>query len=168
MPAPPVGQAPVWGRLPCGAGSQPAAASEAAREFCKRRVCYRSPVACPYFQPVTRLDAGGWDPPPRLPLGDAWSGFCVALATGSFEPPEAVQRELCNCGYARGKCTYFPSESAADAVRFASQGLGMIYILEKDHAPAAFGEFREADHGVAIVAQARAFLESLTSNSESR
>ena len=44
----------------------------------------------------------------------------------------------------------------------------MIYILEKDHAPAAFGEFREADHGVAIVAQARAFLESLTSNSESR
>ena len=122
---------------------------------------------------MKRLDAGGWDAAPRLPLGDAWSGFCLALAAGSFEPPEAVQRELCNCGYARGKCSYFPLESTADAVRFASQGLatgapGIIYILEKDHVPVAFGEFREQDHGVAIVAQARAFLESLTLNSESR
>jgi hypothetical protein len=118
-------------------------------------------MSCPYFQPVKRLDAGGWDPPPRLPLGDAWSGFC--LASGSFEPPESVQRELCNCGYARGRCAYFPDESAADAVRFA-QGAGtsnLIYILEKDHAPVAFGEFREAEHGAAIVAQARAFMGSL-------
>ncbi len=123
-------------------------------------------MACPYFQPVKRLDAGGWDPPPRLPLGDAWSGFCLALAAGSFEPPESVQRELCNCGYARGKCAYFPSESAADAVRFASQALEngapkTIYILEKDHAPLAFGEYRESEHGTAVVAQARAFLENL-------
>jgi hypothetical protein len=120
-------------------------------------------MACPYFQPVSRLDAGGWDPAPRLPLGDAWSGFCVALASGSFEPEESVQRELCNCGYARGKCAYFPPECDADAVRFASQGLGMIYILEKDHVPVAFGAFLEQAHGVAIVAQARAFLESLSS-----
>jgi hypothetical protein len=91
----------------------------------------------------------------------------MALASGSFEPPESVQRELCNCGYARGKCAYFPSQGHADAVRFASQGLGMIYILEKDHVPVAFGEFRETEHGTAIVAQARAFFESLSSAPES-
>jgi hypothetical protein len=135
-------------------------------------------MACPYFQPVKRLDSGGWDPAPRLPLGDAWSGFCVALASGlssagSFEPPESVQRELCNCGYARGRCAYFPDECAADAVRFAQTSqpqsgqaidparivsMRLVYILEKDHAPLAFGEFRETEHGAAVVAQARAFL----------
>lgn len=123
-------------------------------------------MACPYFQPVKRLDAGGWDPPPRLPLGGAWAGFCLAVAAGSFaasfEPPESVQRELCNCGYARRRCAYFPDECAADAVRFAQLSPGRIlYILEKDHAPLTFGEFREAEHGAAIIAQARAFLEGL-------
>jgi hypothetical protein len=44
----------------------------------------------------------------------------------------------------------------------------MIYILEKDHVPVAFGAFREQDHGVAIVAQARAFLEGRSSASEPR
>jgi hypothetical protein len=112
------------------------------------------------------LDAGGWDPPPRLPLGAAWAGFCTALATGSFEPPESIQRDLCNCGYARGRCAYFPAEHESDAVRFAAQDREtdaprIIYILEKDHAPIAFGEFREAEHGPALVAQARAFLEHL-------
>ncbi len=123
-------------------------------------------MACPYFQPTTRLDAGGWDPPPRLPLGDAWSGFCLALAGRSFAPPEDVQRELCNCGYARGRCAYFPEESRADAVRFAPQpseqgDAAILYIFENEHAPVDFGVFREQDHGVAIVAQARAFLEVL-------
>ena len=123
-------------------------------------------MACPFFQPVKRLDAGGWDPPPRLPLGDAWSGFCLAPATGSFEPPESVQRDLCNCGYARGRCAHFPADHEADAVRFAAQdretdARRIIYILEKDHVPVAFGEFRELEHGAAIVAQARAFLEGL-------
>jgi hypothetical protein len=68
---------------------------------------------------------------------------------------------LCNCGYARGRCGHFPHDSPADAVRF-SGGCGsrrLIYILEKDHAPLAFGEFRESEHGAAVVAQARAFLE---------
>lgn len=120
-------------------------------------------MACPYFQPVAPFDAGGWEPPPRLPLGGAWSGFCQAPSSGSFAPAEAVQRELCNCGYARGRCAYFPAESQADAVRFAPSGTAangdqaLLYIFEKDHAPAAFGEFREADHTLAIVAQATAF-----------
>jgi hypothetical protein len=109
------------------------------------------------------LDAGGWEPPPRLPLGGAWSGFCQALASGSFTPPEALQRELCNCGYARGRCAYFPAESQTDAVRFALTGTAangeqrLLYIFEKDHAPAAFGEFREAEHTNAAIAQAIAF-----------
>jgi hypothetical protein len=127
-------------------------------------------MACPFFQPVKPLDAGGWDPPPRLPLGDAWSGFCLALPSGSFEPPESVQRELCNCGYARGRCPYFPPECRTDAVRFAQAQLAaapqdqpprIIYIFEKDHAPLAFGEYREAEHDAAIAAQAKAFLECL-------
>jgi hypothetical protein len=116
-------------------------------------------MACPYFQPVARLDSSAWDPVPRLPLGDAWSGFCLAVAAGSFPPQESVQRELCNCGYARGRCSYFPGEADADAVRFAHEAgtQKLIYILEKDHAPLVFGEFRESEHGAAIVAQARAF-----------
>jgi hypothetical protein len=48
-------------------------------------------------------------------------------------------------------------------VRFAQRtdAARLTYILEKDHAPLAFGEFRESEHGAAIVAQARAFLEGL-------
>ena len=117
-------------------------------------------MACPYFQPVARLDSSAWDPAPRLPLGDAWSGFCLAL-TSSFEPPESIQHELCNCGYARGRCAHFPAESSADAVRFAHEpgSQKLLYILEKDHAPLAFGEFLESQHGAAMIAQARAFLE---------
>ena len=80
----------------------------------------------------------------------------------SFEPPESVQHDLCNCGYARGRCAHFPAESSADAVRFAlePETLKLRYILEKDHAPLAFGEFLESEHGAAMVAQARAFLGS--------
>ena len=91
-------------------------------------------MACPYFKPSRRLDAGGWDPAPRLPLGDAWGGECTAGV--AWEPPEAIQREVCNCGYARGRCEHFPVDERADAVRFSSgAGERLIYILEKDHAP---------------------------------
>ena len=69
-----------------------------------------------------------------------------------------MQRNLCNCGYARGLCAHFPQETAPDAVRFAQKAEALLYILEKDHAPLAFGEFRESEHSAAIVAQAQAFL----------
>ena len=58
-------------------------------------------MACPFFKPARRLDAGGWDPPPRLPLGDAWAGECTAGC--GEQPVESTQREVCNCGYARGR-----------------------------------------------------------------
>lgn len=56
-------------------------------------------MACPFFRPLRRLDSGGWTPAPRLPLGGAWSGECTAGE--SKEASEAIQRDLCNSGYAR-------------------------------------------------------------------
>jgi hypothetical protein len=133
-------------------------------------------VACPFFLPVRRLASGGWNPAPRLPLGDAYSGSCQADASGPFEPPEEIQRELCNCGYARGRCAHFPENAAADAVRFSVTGdqdgrVTLIYILEKDHAPMEHGsmEHGSMEHGLMnyatgagepLASQARAFVES--------
>jgi len=118
-------------------------------------------MACPYFRPSRRLDSGGWDPPPRLPLGDAWAGACTAGCP--WEPPESIQREFCNTGYARGRCDHFPESEAADAVRFsimpASQRL--IYILERDHAPIEHGEINAmTDTREPLASLARAFWES--------
>ena len=116
-------------------------------------------MACPYFKPSRRLDAGGWDPAPRLPLGDAWAGECTAGV--AWEPAEALQRETCNCGYARGRCAHFPEDSTADAVRFSMAGERLIYILEKDHAPVEHGEVdRLTEKREPLASLARAFLES--------
>lgn len=131
-------------------------------------------MACPFFVPSRRLENTGWVRPPRLPLGDYFGGACYAQPSGVIELPESRQRELCNCGYARGKCDRFPSGSTADAVRFSvtddtPNRLLMVYVVEKDHAPAKFGtlEYLIAEahlDGLPIsdilVQQARAFLES--------
>ena len=131
-------------------------------------------MACPFFAPSHRLEFTGWARPPRFPLGDAFRGACHALPSVVFEPPEAHQREVCNCGYARGRCDRFPHGSAGDAVRFSVTGqtssrLSMIYVVEKDHAPAEHGtlEFALADLSLAgppigdvLAQQARAFVES--------
>ncbi len=122
-------------------------------------------MACPFFKPLRRLDSGGWNPSPRLPLGDAWGGECTAR--GTWEPTETVQREVCNCGYARGRCEHFPGDGVADAVRFTMiAGNGdaderLIYILEKDHAPVEHGAIDGAtDPREPLASQARAFVES--------
>jgi len=117
-------------------------------------------LACPYFKPSRRLDAGGWDPAPRLPLGDAWAGECTA--GNAWEPAEAVQRETCNCGYARGRCAHFPDDAGADAVRFSMvAGKRLIYIFEKDHAPVEHGEVdRATEMREPLASLARAFRES--------
>ena len=128
-------------------------------------------VACPFFMPSRRLEHVGWVRPPRLPLGDPWAGTCHARADDIFEPPEIQQRELCNCGYARSRCDRFPGREAADAMRFSITSdtggvIRMVYIVEKDHAPASHGvlEFSESGEvsGVSdlLAQQARAFLES--------
>ena len=120
------------------------------------KLCIRiRSMSCPFFKPLRILDAGGWIPAPRLPLGSAWAGEC----TMGGDPPEAAQRELCNQGYARGRCEQFPPDSAADAVRFSLSLDGrLIYILERDHAPVEHGEIDPAtDPREPLAAQAKAF-----------
>jgi hypothetical protein len=115
-------------------------------------------MACPYFKPLRPLDSGGWDPAPRLPLGGAWAGECTARP--GWEPPEAIQRDVCNSGYPRGRCDHFPPDARADAVRFSFSGGRLIYILEKDHAPVEHGEIEpDAAHNPRepLASQARAF-----------
>jgi hypothetical protein len=113
-------------------------------------------------------------------LGDSFAGACHAQPADIVEPPEAQQLELCNCGYARGRCDRFPGNSAADAVRFSVTDdsptrLLVVYVVEKDHAPAEFGtlEYVVADARLeelrnivgsrisdVLAQQAGAFLES--------
>ena len=118
-------------------------------------------MACPFFKPARRLDAGGWDPAPRLPLGDAWGGECTAGC--AEQPDESIQRQVCNCGYARGRCAHFPAETTVDAVRFSmGSGERLIYIFEKDHAPLEHGDIDPAtDPREPLASLARAFSESL-------
>jgi len=127
--------------------------------------------------PLRRLEITGWVRPPRFPLGDSFGGACHARPSEVIEPPEAHQRELCNCGYARTRCDRFPGGDAADAVRFSVTAetpnrLSVVYVVEKDHAPAEFGtlEYLIADARLngpqisdVLVQQARAFLESYLS-----
>jgi hypothetical protein len=115
-------------------------------------------LACPYFKPLRRLDAGAWDPAPRLPLGDAWAGACTVGS--AWEPAEPMQRETCNCGYVRGRCAHFPDDAGADAVRFSMAGERLIYILEKDHAPLEHGEVEATEMREPLASLARAFRES--------
>jgi hypothetical protein len=130
-------------------------------------------VACPFFAPSRRLEIAGWVRPPRFPLGGTFGGACHASPADVIEPPEAQQRELCNCGYARGRCDRFPGEGAADAVRFSvtedtAKRLRVIYVIEKDHAPDRFGTLEysiddgrlDGPIGDILAQQVRAFLES--------
>lgn len=131
-------------------------------------------MACPFFMPLRTLDGGSWTHAPRLPLGDPYYGTCLARPKELFDPPEAVQRDLCNCGYARGRCDHFTDDAAADAVRFSVTGdesgiVRLVYIIEKEHAPIEHGvlEYSVAESQLVndrtselLASQARAFLES--------
>jgi hypothetical protein len=99
---------------------------------------------------------------PRLPLGAAYSGVCRARAGVEYEPPEDHQRELCNCGYARGRCSDFPADATADAVRFSVTGERIVYVFEKDHAPVRHGVVEllgTSAEDELLESQARAFAE---------
>ena len=128
-------------------------------------------MACPFFAPSRRLENAGWVRPPRYPLGDLFSGTCHAQPS---DPAEGRQDELCNNGYARGRCDRFPGGSAPDAVRFSvtedtPNRLLLVYVVEKDHAPVEFGALEYAIDDArldgppisdVLTRQARAFLES--------
>jgi hypothetical protein len=103
-------------------------------------------MACPYFYPVARFETNPWSVPPRLPLGDAFSGECRAPG-GSQQPDEARLREVCNLGLGRHSCEQFPKASTADAIRFhvaqdAGELIRIQYIFEKDCWPGERGEFQ--------------------------
>ena len=109
-----------------------------------------------------------------MPLGQTYSGTCRANPDEFHVPSETHLRDVCNCGYARGVCDRFPAGDAADAVRFSATEAGdgrlsVIYVFEKDHAPAGHGSL---DFSIAanaflsqgdelLLRQARAFVESL-------
>ncbi len=122
-------------------------------------------MACPFFRPIDRLDEGAWTHAPRLPLGDPYRGTCHARPGEVLEAPEAQQRDLCNCGYVRGRCDRFPADSAADAVRFSVVSdrdgqVQLVYVLEKDHSPVKHGLLDNAPVSELLSSQARAFLQS--------
>src|SRR5215468_2355891 len=94
-------------------------------------------MACPFFIPENPITADG-----RFPLGDAYLGRCVAGEESHF-PTESQQRELCNCGYARGRCSRFPVDSA-DAYRFSvvedlGEAIRIVWVAEREHAPLEHG-----------------------------
>jgi hypothetical protein len=80
-----------------------------------------------------------------MPLGDLWRGICRADAS-PFVPDDSTLNELCNMGYARGKCARCQGTNAGDAVRFliAQDRDGFIrveYVVERDHHPHRRGAF---------------------------
>jgi hypothetical protein len=130
-------------------------------------------MACPYFYPVTRLGEDLWAVPPRLPLGDAYTGECRAGAV-PHHPDDMLMRTSCNSGYARGTCDCFPPDARADALRFSvradeGDGIRVQYVFEKRCWPLDHGElcysvsrhsFLSEPAGDIVARQAAAFLES--------
>jgi hypothetical protein len=111
--------------------------------------------------------------PPRLPLGDPYSGECRASET-FFQPEEKLARESCNPGYRSSACERFPKSAPADAIRFhvaEDQGelIRIQYVFEKDCWPREHGvleysgdsrELSCESKSEILRKQASAFLES--------
>jgi hypothetical protein len=121
-------------------------------------------MACPYFYPVARFESSPWSVPPRLPLGDAFSGRCCAPGNSS-QPDETRMREVCNLGYGRLSCDQFPAQSSADAIRFhvasdAGELIRIQYVFEKDCWPGEHGEIDFDASPATLRRQAEVFLES--------
>jgi hypothetical protein len=124
-------------------------------------------MACPYFYPVARFETSPWSVPPRLPLGDAFSGECRAPGN-SAQPDEMRIREICNLGYGRDRCEQFPAASVADAIRFhiaedvaedAGELIKIQYVFEKDCWPGEHGIVHTSACAT-LQRQAEAYLES--------
>ncbi len=136
-----------------------------------RRVLPYLRMPCPYFQPLAQL---AWPNAPRLPLGDAYSGRCLADPEGPADPDPVTLRDCCNLGYARGKCGRFPDASGPDAVRFAVTGddsvaVRIYWVREKAHEPFDHGQleysveaqsFAGAGVDGSVEQQARAYVAS--------
>ena len=94
-------------------------------------------MPCPYFLPARQFV---WPSAPILPLGDAYQGSCQADPAQVAPPPAESLVDLCNLGYARGRCPRFPQDEGPDAVRFAvvkdADGvISISWVRERDHHP---------------------------------
>ena len=96
----------------------------------------------------------------RVPLGDAYRGSCHSNPSEAYVPAEARQHELCNFGYARGRCERFHGE--VDAVRFSIAEDQLIWVLEREHSPVEHGVLAldQPARNAVLTAQARAFVEN--------
>jgi hypothetical protein len=130
-------------------------------------------MACPCFYPLEQLGplVGGKSVP--MPLGEAWAGQCRAPSQNAWKPDPGTARQLCNLGYARGKCARFPA-GFADAVRFTishdREGvIGVYWVMEKEHLPFGHGPleysrrdgcFKAAPPDACLAQQAGAYVSS--------
>lgn len=128
-------------------------------------------MPCPYFYPVGHL---AWANAPRLPLGDAYSGFCHADPNAQADPGATTIRDLCNLGYARGRCSRFSAADGPDAIRFSvvrdrGEFITIYWVRERDHQPfdhgpleysVPAGTFTSPPAAGLIEQQARAYLGS--------
>ena len=113
-------------------------------------------MACPFFHPATPFSWEEWPNPPRMPLGDPYTGACSALRN---DVPDERIRTCCNTGYARGTCPDFPGGDAPDVIRFGlvsrDRGVATIrYVIERNHHPFADGSLELAESGEAASAAA--------------
>jgi hypothetical protein len=126
-------------------------------------------MACPYFYPVARFENNPWTVPPRLPLGDAFSGEC--RAPGQTTPPdESRLRDVCNMGLGRHGCEQFPTDASSHAIRFhvakdAGELIQIQYVFEKNCWPGERGSFDWPTHpdfspNEILRRQAAAFVQS--------
>ena len=128
-------------------------------------------MPCPYFYPVDQLV---WASAPKLPLGDAYTGSCRADPVQPAPPAADALVDLCNLGYARGRCARFPEGAGPDAVRFAvtqdaAGAIRISWVRESDHHPFDHGVLEYTAEAQALVSapvdglvlqQAQAYLAS--------
>jgi hypothetical protein len=100
-------------------------------------------LACPYFVPIEKWDAGTWLHPSRLPLGTGWLGCCGAPGHEGEQPTEQEVSQFCNLGYA-ANCGRMPKEKKHDAVRFSvakesGPQLSLWFVCEAAHLPVEHG-----------------------------
>jgi hypothetical protein len=101
-------------------------------------------------------------------LGLLHGGQCCVPSQPNSIPADF---HLCNFGYARGVCEKFPADAPFDAVRFAivgqdAQVTQLLYVFERDHAPAEHGRItcnkRQLEENEVLMAQAHAFIAANT------
>jgi hypothetical protein len=100
-------------------------------------------MACPFFMPGARHDAELWQHRQRLPLGDGFTGCCMAAGRDGGACGDEELRNLCNIGYAKG-CASLPSTREADAVRFvvsrdSGNSISVQWVFEREYLPVANG-----------------------------